>query len=72
VLFRSVGAWGSRRDRHAHIGGGNVSIGAFSAVVNRPELAGVPMIMETPKGEDEKGTPMDTKNLAKLRRMLNR
>jgi len=71
-LNDSVGAWGSRRDRHAHIGGGNVSIGAFSAVVNRPELAGVPMIMETPKGEDEKGTPMDTKNLAKLRRMLNR
>ena len=66
----SVGARGSRVDRHAHIGKGNVAMGAFSAVVNREELAGVPMILETPKGTDEKGREHDTVNLAKLKRMV--
>ena len=65
----SVGARGSRRDRHAHIGEGNVAMGAFSAVVNRGELAGRPLILETPKGEDEKGKAFDTINLGKLRKL---
>ena len=68
-LNDSVGARGSHRDRHAHIGRGNVAIGAFASIVNRPELADVPMILETPKGEDDKGRPWDRVNLAKLRRM---
>jgi deoxyribonuclease-4 len=66
----SVGGRGSRRDRHAHIGEANVAMGAFSAVVNRAELAGRPMILETPKGEDEKGRENDTVNLNKLKKLV--
>lgn len=69
-LNDSVGARASRRDFHAHIGGGNVAIGAFAAVLNRQEIRDVPMILETPKGHDEKGTPFDTINLRKLRRLI--
>lgn len=69
-LNDSVGARGSRRDRHAHIGQGNVAMGAFAAVVNRPELSDVPMILETPKGENDKGVAWDTVNLRRLRRLV--
>lgn len=68
-LNDSIGARGSRRDRHAHIGGGNVSKGAFSAVVSDPRLQSVPMILETPKGVNDKGVPWDTVNLRTLRRL---
>jgi endonuclease IV len=40
-------------------------------VVNRPELAGKPMILETPKGEDDAGVAHDTRNLRRLRRLLD-
>ena len=70
-LNDSVGARGSHRDRHAHIGKGNVALGAFASVVNRPALSDVPMILETPKGEDDRGRPWDRVNLAKLRRLAS-
>ncbi|MCA9311979.1 MAG: hypothetical protein KDA21_12280, partial [Phycisphaerales bacterium] len=68
-LNDSKGARGSRLDRHQHIGKGNVGIGAFAAFLNRPGLAGVPCIMETPKEENERGVPMDTVNGRRLRRL---
>ena len=67
----SKGARGSRIDRHEHLGKGHVSKGAFAAILNRPELVDVPLILETPKGEDEKGTPFDTLNLRVLRRLMD-
>ncbi|MEM1424006.1 MAG: deoxyribonuclease IV [Planctomycetota bacterium] len=67
----SKGARGSRIDRHEHIGKGHVSKGAFAAVLNRPELGDVPLILETPKGEDDAGTPYDTLNLRTLRRLMD-
>lgn len=67
----SKGARGSRIDRHEHLGHGNVGKGAFQAVSNRPELGGVPLILETPKGEDDSGTPWDTVNLRTLRRLAD-
>ncbi|GAB4555627.1 MAG: deoxyribonuclease IV [Phycisphaerales bacterium] len=67
----SKGARGSRIDRHEHIGQGHVAKGAFAAVLNRPELGGVPLILETPKGEDDHGTPWDTINLRHLRRLMD-
>ncbi|MBN4060319.1 deoxyribonuclease IV [Planctomycetaceae bacterium AH-315-I19] len=70
-LNDSIGARASFRDRHAHIGKGNVAIGAFAAIVNRPELSDVPMILETPKGESESGKAWDTINLGKLRRLVS-
>lgn len=61
---------GSRRDRHEHIGEGCIGRKGFINVVNDARLAGVPRILETPKGDDEKGRPNDKVNLGKLRRMV--
>ncbi|MBL8746624.1 MAG: deoxyribonuclease IV [Phycisphaerae bacterium] len=66
-LNDSLGKCGSRVDRHAHIGRGEVSLGAFSAVVNHRGLDSVPMILETPKEDDDRGVPMDTVNVEVLR-----
>ncbi len=78
-LNDSIGEVGSRKDRHAHIGEGTIGLGTtaktlagsgFAAVVNHPKLQAVPMILETPKEPTEAGTPMDTINLRRLRRLL--
>jgi deoxyribonuclease IV len=66
----SVGEVGSRKDRHAHIGEGTCGKSCFRAIVNHPRLAAVPKILETPKGENEKGTPWDLVNVRRLRRMV--
>jgi len=71
-LNDSLGSRGSHLDRHAHIGQGRVSIGAFAAMVNHPRLRGVPMILETPKGEDPSGRAWDAVNLGKLTRLTRR
>lgn len=55
---------GSRKDRHAHIGEGGIGLGGFARVVNDPRLAGLPMVLETPKGDD---LAEDRTNLAVLR-----
>jgi deoxyribonuclease-4 len=39
---------GSRRDRHARIGLGEIGIDALAAVVRLPELAHAPLVIETP------------------------
>ncbi len=61
---------GSRVDRHAHIGRGRLGRAAFRNLVNDPRFAGVPMILETPKGKDGRGRDFDRVNLAALRRMV--
>ena len=61
---------GSRRDRHEHIGEGCIGRKGFVNVVNDARLVGVPMILETEKGDDDKGRPYDKVNLNKLRRMV--
>ena len=58
---------GSRVDRHAHIGQGCVGLEGFRAIVNDPRFAGLPMILETPKGDD---LAEDIENLAKLRDLI--
>ena len=65
----SVGACGSRKDRHAHIGHGTCGISCFRAIVNHPLLANVPKVLETPKEENARGIPWDTLNLRRLRRL---
>lgn len=65
----SVGEVGSRKDRHAHIGEGTCGKACFRAIVNRPQLADVPKILETPKGKTDKGTPLDLVNVRRLRRL---
>ena len=68
-LNDSVGALGSRRDRHAHIGQGCCGTGCFRVIVNHPALQDVPMILETPKGLNDKGVEWDLVNLRRLKRL---
>lgn len=42
---------GSRVDRHAGIGEGEIGRTAFAALVNDPRLADIPMLLETPEAE---------------------
>lgn len=58
---------GSRVDRHAHIGQGCIGTEAFRLLVNDPRFARLPMIIETPKGED---MAEDRMNLALLRSLV--
>jgi deoxyribonuclease IV len=76
-LNDSLGGVGSRKDRHAHIGEGTIGLepgklasSGFSTVLNTPELQGVPMILETPKGQTPEGVPLDTINLQRLRSLV--
>lgn len=61
-LNDSVGDIGSNKDRHAHIGQGNIGESGFSALVNDSRLEGVPLILETPKEEID-GKNADRVNL---------
>ncbi len=65
-LNDSKGALASKLDRHEHIGQGTIGDAGFKVVVNRPEFAAVPKIIETPKGESADGTSLDTLNLRRL------
>ena len=61
---------GSRVDRHAHIGQGAIGVEGFRLLVNDPRFRHVPMILETPKGDDPVGS--DRRNLAILRSLVRR
>jgi len=68
-LNDSVFPLGSRRDRHAHIGKGEIGIEGMGAIVNHPALKGLPFILETPKEID--GRPdADPINLAVVRNLV--
>lgn len=66
-LNDSVGALGSRKDRHANLGEGCLGLETFRRVLAEPRLHGAPMILETPLGDDEQGHARD---LAILRGLL--
>ena len=68
-LNDSIQPFGSRVDRHAGIGLGEIGRDAFSWIVNDPRLRDRPMILETPK-EDDRGRPMDPVNLDILRGLV--
>ena len=61
---------GSRVDRHEHIGKGRIGKHGFAHFVNDPRWSGVPMILETPKGKDGRGTDLDKVNLKRLRALI--
>lgn len=69
-LNDSVKGLGCRVDRHAHIGRGSIGIEAFRHLLNDPRFAGVPMYLETPKG-DEDGEELDVINLRTLRELCS-
>src|SRR5205823_13412167 len=61
---------GSRVDRHAHIGRGHLGLEPFRLLVNDSRFRNRPMILETPKTEDD--VDMDPVNLATLRGLVAR
>ena len=61
--------FGSRRDRHEHIGKGHIGIEAFRNIVNDKRLKNIPMILETPKEEELKE---DIENLKVLRSLVKK
>ena len=57
---------GRNRDRHANIGEGEIGRDAFARLLHDGRFADVPMILETPLGEDKEGHARD---LVKLRNL---
>jgi deoxyribonuclease-4 len=64
-LNDSKSALGSKVDRHAHIGEGEIGTEAFKRIVRHPALRKLPGIIELPHGED------DPDDLALLRSLTN-
>lgn len=60
----------SRVDRHEHIGKGKIGKRGFAHFVNDKRFARVPMILETPKGTDGRGSNLDRVNLKRLRSLV--
>jgi deoxyribonuclease-4 len=58
---------GSRVDRHAPIGEGELGLTAFELIMNDERLAGLPGVLETPKGDNDEE---DTRNMATLRSLI--
>lgn len=63
-LNDSKHALGSRKDRHAHVGEGELGLDGFRNLLADPRLAGLPGILETPKSDD---LHEDVENLRRLR-----
>src|SRR5215213_5971437 len=61
---------GSRVDRHDHIGRGLIGLEGFRPFVRDEAFADVPKIIETPKGDDEKGRSWDAVNVEVLRSLV--
>ena len=66
-LNDSVKPFASRRDRHAHIGEGEIGLDAFARLLQDPRLLGVPMVLETEPGDEMEGHRRD---LAVLRGLV--
>jgi deoxyribonuclease-4 len=63
----SLKEFGSKKDRHEHIGKGHIGLAGISNFVNDKRLAKVPMVLETPKEED---LAEDIENLKVLRSLV--
>lgn len=68
-LNDSVKGLGSRVDRHAKIGAGQLGLEPFRHLLNDQRFATIPMYMETPKGEED-GEELDAINLRTLRSLI--
>jgi deoxyribonuclease IV len=65
-LNDSLRPFASRRDRHEHIGKGQIGLGLFARLLHDPRLAAIPMVLETEPGDNQKH---HRKNLSVLRRL---
>jgi deoxyribonuclease IV len=59
---------GLRRDRHWHIGEGQIGLAGFRCLVNHPLLKHLPGIMETPRDD----TVFDLKNMKVIRSLVKK
>jgi len=66
-LNDSKSARGSRVDRHAHIGKGEIGPAAFRFIMNDRRFSKIPKVLETPKGKQMKE---DVVNLRRLRKLI--
>jgi deoxyribonuclease IV len=57
----------SRRDRHEHVGRGELGLAAFHSLLNDPRFVSTPKVLETPKRDDGHE---DRQNLRVLRRLI--
>ncbi len=67
-LNDSVRPFASRRDRHAHIGEGEMGLDAFARLLHDPRLAAIPMVLETEPGDEMEGHRRDLETLRALTR----
>lgn len=58
--------FGSRKDRHEHIGQGEIGEAGFANLLRDPRFRDIPMTLETPKDDDLQD---DVRNLALLRNL---
>jgi len=65
-LNDSVKPFGSRRDRHAHIGEGEIGLGLFERMLTEPRVHEIPMVVETDPEDDMKGHWRDLNTLRGL------
>ncbi len=65
-LNDSKGILGSGRDRHEHIGKGEIGIRGIKKVLLHPRFNNIPVILETPK----KSETNDIENLRRVRKLL--
>jgi deoxyribonuclease-4 len=61
---------GSRVDRHAHIGEGQLGLEPFRLLLNDHRFECIPMYLETPKGTRD-GEDLDAMNLRTLRSLVS-
>ncbi|HEV3236353.1 MAG TPA: deoxyribonuclease IV [Gemmataceae bacterium] len=64
----SLKPFGSRVDRHAHIGKGHLTVEPFRLLLKDPRFRNRPMVLETPK-EDDECANWDAVNLGMLRKL---
>ncbi len=65
--------FGSKKDRHEHIGRGHMGLSAFRYLVNDERFSQTPMYLETAKGDaegDHAGLSWDAANLSVLRALI--
>jgi deoxyribonuclease-4 len=71
----ALGAWhlndsvfpvGGRRDRHANLGEGEMGLGPFARLLHDARFAALPLILETPLGDDGDGHARDLATLRGL------
>lgn len=67
----SLKPFGSRKDRHAAIGEGEMGLNPFRHLMNDPRFDSTPMYLETPKGETDAGDDWDRVNLQTLRGLID-